>query len=91
MVSAGLAVRDDLGEYRRSALRLRAEKGATAWARLTAGQNLRKPNWMSCARREKAARPSYTQIAIDTLVKLAREDKRILAITAAPKRRIAEV
>ena len=32
---------------------------------------------------KKAARPSYTQIAIDTLVKLAREDKRILAITAA--------
>ena len=32
---------------------------------------------------KKAARPSYTQIAIDTLVKLAREDKRIVAITAA--------
>jgi len=32
---------------------------------------------------KKAARPSYTQIAIDTLVKLAREDKRILAVTAA--------
>ena len=32
---------------------------------------------------KKAARPSYTQIAIDTLVKLAREDKRIIAITAA--------
>jgi 1-deoxy-D-xylulose-5-phosphate synthase len=32
---------------------------------------------------KKAARPSYTQIAVDTLVKLAREDKRILAITAA--------
>ncbi len=32
---------------------------------------------------KKAARPSYTAIAIDTLVKLAREDKRIVAITAA--------
>ncbi len=32
---------------------------------------------------KKAARPSYTQIAMDTLVKLAREDKRIVAITAA--------
>jgi 1-deoxy-D-xylulose-5-phosphate synthase len=32
---------------------------------------------------KKAARPSYTQIAIDSLVKLAREDKRIIAITAA--------
>jgi 1-deoxy-D-xylulose-5-phosphate synthase len=32
---------------------------------------------------KKAARPSYTQIAIDTLVKLAREDKRVVAITAA--------
>jgi len=32
---------------------------------------------------KKAARPSYTQIAIDSLVKLAREDKRIVAITAA--------
>jgi 1-deoxy-D-xylulose-5-phosphate synthase len=32
---------------------------------------------------KKAARPSYTQIAIDSLVRLAREDKRIVAITAA--------
>src|SRR5262245_17127758 len=32
---------------------------------------------------KKAARPSYTQIAIDSLVKLAREDKRLVAITAA--------
>ena len=32
---------------------------------------------------KKAARPSYTQIAIDSLIKLAREDKRIIAITAA--------
>ena len=32
---------------------------------------------------KKAARPSYTQIAMDSLVKLAREDKRIVAITAA--------
>jgi 1-deoxy-D-xylulose-5-phosphate synthase len=32
---------------------------------------------------KKAARPSYTQIAIETLAKLAREDKRIVAITAA--------
>jgi 1-deoxy-D-xylulose-5-phosphate synthase len=32
---------------------------------------------------KKAARPSYTQIAVDSLVKLAREDKRIVAITAA--------
>jgi 1-deoxy-D-xylulose-5-phosphate synthase len=32
---------------------------------------------------KKAVRPSYTQIAMDTLVKLAREDKRIVAITAA--------
>ncbi len=32
---------------------------------------------------KKAARPSYTAIAMDTLVKLAREDKRIVAITAA--------
>jgi 1-deoxy-D-xylulose-5-phosphate synthase len=32
---------------------------------------------------KKAARPSYTQIAIESLVKLAREDKRIIAITAA--------
>lgn len=32
---------------------------------------------------KKAARPSYTQIAVDTLVKLARKDKRIVAITAA--------
>jgi 1-deoxy-D-xylulose-5-phosphate synthase len=32
---------------------------------------------------KKAARPSYTQIAMDTLVKLAREDKRVVAITAA--------
>ncbi|HEU4686027.1 MAG TPA: 1-deoxy-D-xylulose-5-phosphate synthase [Nitrospira sp.] len=32
---------------------------------------------------KKAARASYTQIAIDSLVKLAREDKRIVAITAA--------
>ncbi|MEQ1561839.1 MAG: transketolase C-terminal domain-containing protein, partial [Nitrospiraceae bacterium] len=32
---------------------------------------------------KKAARPSYTQIAIESLVKLARHDKRIVAITAA--------
>ncbi len=32
---------------------------------------------------KKAARPSYTQIAVDSLVKLARADKRIVAITAA--------
>jgi 1-deoxy-D-xylulose-5-phosphate synthase len=32
---------------------------------------------------KKAARPSYTAFAMDTLVKLAREDKRIVAITAA--------
>ncbi len=32
---------------------------------------------------KKAARPSYTSIAMDALVKLAREDKRIVAITAA--------
>ena len=32
---------------------------------------------------KKAARPSYTAIAMDTLVKLARKDKRIVAITAA--------
>ncbi len=32
---------------------------------------------------KKAARPSYTQVAIDSLVKLARQDSRIVAITAA--------
>ncbi len=32
---------------------------------------------------KKAARPSYTAIAMETLVKMAREDKRIVAITAA--------
>jgi 1-deoxy-D-xylulose-5-phosphate synthase len=32
---------------------------------------------------KKAARPSYTAIAVDTLVKLARQDRRIVAITAA--------
>jgi 1-deoxy-D-xylulose-5-phosphate synthase len=32
---------------------------------------------------KKAARPSYTAIAMDSLVKLARKDKRIVAITAA--------
>lgn len=32
---------------------------------------------------KKAARPSYTQIAIDSLIRLAREDKRVVAITAA--------
>ncbi|MBS0164490.1 MAG: 1-deoxy-D-xylulose-5-phosphate synthase [Nitrospira sp.] len=32
---------------------------------------------------KKAVRPSYTAIAMDALVKLAREDKRIVAITAA--------
>ncbi|HZS11598.1 MAG TPA: 1-deoxy-D-xylulose-5-phosphate synthase, partial [Nitrospirales bacterium] len=32
---------------------------------------------------KKAARPSYTKIAMDTLVTLARQDKRIVAITAA--------
>ncbi|HEU4503417.1 MAG TPA: 1-deoxy-D-xylulose-5-phosphate synthase [Nitrospira sp.] len=32
---------------------------------------------------KKAARSSYTQIAIESLVRLAREDKRVVAITAA--------
>lgn len=32
---------------------------------------------------KKAARPSYTALAMETLVQLAREDKRIVAITAA--------
>jgi 1-deoxy-D-xylulose-5-phosphate synthase len=32
---------------------------------------------------KKAARPSYTQIAVESLIQLAREDKRIVAITAA--------
>lgn len=32
---------------------------------------------------KKAARPSYTSIAMDALVKLAREDQRVVAITAA--------
>lgn len=32
---------------------------------------------------KKPARPSYTAVAMDTLVKLARQDKRIVAITAA--------
>ncbi|HTL60327.1 MAG TPA: 1-deoxy-D-xylulose-5-phosphate synthase [Nitrospira sp.] len=32
---------------------------------------------------KKAARPSYTQLAIESLVRLAREDKRVVAITAA--------
>ena len=32
---------------------------------------------------KKAARPSYTHFAMEALVKLAREDKRIVAITAA--------
>ena len=32
---------------------------------------------------KKPARPSYTAIAMDTLVKLARQDKRVVAITAA--------
>ena len=32
---------------------------------------------------KKAARPSYTAIAVDSLVKLARQDQRIVAITAA--------
>lgn len=32
---------------------------------------------------KKAARPSYTQIAIESLIRLAREDKRVVAITAA--------
>ncbi|UVT21681.1 MAG: 1-deoxy-D-xylulose-5-phosphate synthase [Nitrospira sp.] len=32
---------------------------------------------------KKASRPSYTAIAMDTLVKLAREDRRVVAITAA--------
>ena len=32
---------------------------------------------------KKAARPSYTAVAMEALVKLAREDKRIVAITAA--------
>ena len=32
---------------------------------------------------KKAARPTYTALAVDTLVKLAKDDKRIVAITAA--------
>jgi 1-deoxy-D-xylulose-5-phosphate synthase len=32
---------------------------------------------------KKAARPSYTQVAIESLIRLAREDKRVVAITAA--------
>jgi 1-deoxy-D-xylulose-5-phosphate synthase len=32
---------------------------------------------------KKAVRPSYTQIAIDSLIRLAREDRRVVAITAA--------
>ncbi|MGA6828094.1 1-deoxy-D-xylulose-5-phosphate synthase [Nitrospira sp. NS4] len=32
---------------------------------------------------KKAVRPSYTQIAMESLTKLAREDKRVVAITAA--------
>jgi 1-deoxy-D-xylulose-5-phosphate synthase len=32
---------------------------------------------------KKAVRPSYTQFAMETLVKLARQDKRVVAITAA--------
>jgi 1-deoxy-D-xylulose-5-phosphate synthase len=32
---------------------------------------------------KKAARPSFTQLAIESLVRLAREDKRVVAITAA--------
>lgn len=32
---------------------------------------------------KKAARPSYTAIAMDALVKMAREDQRVVAITAA--------
>jgi 1-deoxy-D-xylulose-5-phosphate synthase len=32
---------------------------------------------------KKAARPSYTQIAIDSLIRLARQDTRVVAITAA--------
>ena len=32
---------------------------------------------------KKAARPSYTAIAVDSLVKLARQDQRVVAITAA--------
>jgi 1-deoxy-D-xylulose-5-phosphate synthase len=32
---------------------------------------------------KKAARASYTQIAVDSLIRLAREDKRVVAITAA--------
>ncbi|MGZ8373302.1 MAG: 1-deoxy-D-xylulose-5-phosphate synthase [Nitrospira sp.] len=32
---------------------------------------------------KKAARPSYTSIAMDALLKLARQDKRVVAITAA--------
>jgi len=32
---------------------------------------------------KKATRPSYTAVAVNTLVKLARQDKRIVAITAA--------
>ncbi len=32
---------------------------------------------------KKSARPTYTALAVDTLVKLAKQDKRIVAITAA--------
>ncbi len=32
---------------------------------------------------KKASRPSYTQIAIDSLIRLARQDRRVVAITAA--------
>ena len=45
------------------------------------------PVLLSCGKpgvpAKKAARPSYTQIAIEALVKIARQDKRIVAITAA--------
>ncbi|MGZ8364747.1 MAG: 1-deoxy-D-xylulose-5-phosphate synthase [Nitrospira sp.] len=37
----------------------------------------------TCAPAKKAARPSYTSIAMDALLKLARQDKRVVAITAA--------
>ncbi|MCE7977526.1 MAG: 1-deoxy-D-xylulose-5-phosphate synthase, partial [Nitrospira sp. NTP1] len=32
---------------------------------------------------KKAVRPSYTSMAVDALVKVARHDKRVVAITAA--------
>jgi 1-deoxy-D-xylulose-5-phosphate synthase len=32
---------------------------------------------------KKASRPSYTQVAVDSLIRLARQDRRVVAITAA--------